>query len=617
MTTPLPAVRRTRAALAATVTAAALLAAAAAAGAGPIYVVKDLNPSGNGMPRTSAIANGDHVVFWGSDALSGALGNPWRTDGTEAGTTLIKPIMGSQGFFRSLDHAQGGLAYFRANDGLAGYEQVWRTDGTASGTIALTATDLRTSGVGAEGIVGQDPHVWFTGRDPATSARALWRTDGTVAGTSVAPVGNAATRNGMLGELALFNGSTTGALASRLYRTDGSTGGTFELSPLQNALFSGTVEVNEVAYFVGQDAGSGSELWITDGTSLGTRLVKDIFPGASSASPQSLTRVDDRLFFSAIENTGGRELWVSDGTAGGTVRVKDIRAGLQDAAISGLRALDGVALFFANDGISGLELWRSDGTEGGTSLVKDIVPGSGGSATFPNTIVANGRLFIHADGKLWQSDGTPAGTTVVDATQAIQSIVAAANGKLFVQAFFNAAGQELGAVDLITTYGPEAGVDPESVISDARATISRLHLKNAVLLTDLDVALDLHYPATNDLQVTLRHVESGKIVTLLDRPRVAVGGAACTGRLVDIVFDDEAASDADTSCASARLAYARNATRGPTGNLSVFDGQNLAGTWELSVSDAVRGGATGHLHGWRLIGTGTPSGDGIFADAFE
>jgi ELWxxDGT repeat protein len=608
--------RHARTAMAAGLAATALLAAAAA-DAGPIYLVKDLNPNGNGMTRASAVANGDHVVFWGSDALSGAIGNPWRTDGTEAGTMLIKPIMGSQGFFQSIDHAQGGLAYFRASDGLAGFEQVWRTDGTASGTIALTTTDLRTFGVGAEGITGQHPHVWFTGKDPASSARALWRSDGTLPGTAVAPVGNVASRNGMLGERALFNGSPTAALASRVYRTDGSAAGTVELSTLVNAFASGTVEVNEVAYFVGTDSASGAELWITDGTSLGTRLVKDIQPGAASASPQHLTRVDDRLFFTAIESTGGRELWVSDGTTGGTVRVKDIRAGLQDGAITSVRALDGLALFFANDGVTGLELWRSDGTEAGTSLVKDIVPGSGGSGTFSTTVVANGKLYVHADGDLWRSDGTPAGTTPVDESQPIQGIVAAANGKLFVQAFFGTAGQELGAVDLVSTYGPEVGIEPEAVVGEVQPTVSRLHLRNPVLLTDLDVALDLHHPVANDLQVTLRHVESGKVVTLLERPRIAVGGAACSGRLVDIVLDDEAASDADTSCASTRLAYPRNATRRPTGDLSVFDGQSLAGTWELSVSDAVRGGATGHLHGWRLIGTGSPITDTVFAHGFE
>ena len=56
-------------------------------------------------------------------------------------------------------------------------------------------------------------------------------------------------------------------------------------------------------------------------------LVKDIYPGSSSSSPQQLTNVGDTLFFTATDAVNGQELWKSDGTAEGTVLVKDIYAG--------------------------------------------------------------------------------------------------------------------------------------------------------------------------------------------------------------------------------------------------------------------------------------------------
>ncbi len=70
--------------------------------------------------------------------------------------------------------------------------------------------------------------------------------------------------------------------------------------------------------------GAGSELWKSDGTSAGTVLVCDIRPGASSASPSSLTDVNGTLYFQANDGTNGSELWKSDGTSAGTVLVRDI-----------------------------------------------------------------------------------------------------------------------------------------------------------------------------------------------------------------------------------------------------------------------------------------------------
>jgi ELWxxDGT repeat protein len=53
----------------------------------------------------------------------------------------------------------------------------------------------------------------------------------------------------------------------------------------------------------------GLELWMTDGTPEGTRLVADVAEGAMSASPSLLTVSGPRLFFVADEGVHGRELW--------------------------------------------------------------------------------------------------------------------------------------------------------------------------------------------------------------------------------------------------------------------------------------------------------------------
>ena len=62
------------------------------------------------------------------------------------------------------------------------------------------------------------------------------------------------------------------------------------------------------------------ELWKSDGTEAGTVLVKDINPGGGGSAgslPNHLTAVDGTLYFTAFDPDTGIELWKSDGTEAG------------------------------------------------------------------------------------------------------------------------------------------------------------------------------------------------------------------------------------------------------------------------------------------------------------
>ena len=61
----------------------------------------------------------------------------------------------------------------------------------------------------------------------------------------------------------------------------------------------------------GNDGVHGSELWATDGTTAGTQLVLDLMPGAPSSSPDAMTAVGSRVFF-----TAGRRLIALDSATG-------------------------------------------------------------------------------------------------------------------------------------------------------------------------------------------------------------------------------------------------------------------------------------------------------------
>jgi ELWxxDGT repeat protein len=72
------------------------------------------------------------------------------------------------------------------------------------------------------------------------------------------------------------------------------------------------------ALFSADDAIHGRELWRTDGTAAGTRLVGDLVPGPEGSYPVAVEAVGDIAYFRSA-NT----VWRTDGTAAGTRQLID------------------------------------------------------------------------------------------------------------------------------------------------------------------------------------------------------------------------------------------------------------------------------------------------------
>jgi ELWxxDGT repeat protein len=327
-----------------------------------------------------AVLNGQ-LLFGGADPLHGL--ELWRTDGTAAGTQLVEDINRTDtgGSFPRGLRAFGDEVVFGADDGVPG---LWRSDGTAAGTTRIRTFTL-------EELDGQNPYgasaeagglLFYFGHDFRRNYTAPWRTDGTEAGT-----------------FRLTDAGVPNCCAVQEMRAVGST-----------------------VFFDLRDQEHGRELWASDGTREGTRLVLDVLPGQDSSDPVELTLFEGKLYFSARTSLIGRELWVSDGTAAGTVRIAEIRPDSADPAAPDLPALltvhSGRLWFFADDGEHGRELWSSDGTEAGTSLAYEFEPGSG-SATALFMASLGDRLVVSLYGKgLWVTDGTPGGTRKISLWEA-------------------------------------------------------------------------------------------------------------------------------------------------------------------------------------------------------
>ncbi|NYJ02568.1 ELWxxDGT repeat protein [Nocardioides thalensis] len=422
--------------------AAALTAPSAAAAGADQRATALLSCEGATTPGSSPdnLTDVDGTMFFtASDGAGSAL---WRTDGTANGTVRLKRL-GSDGegdydhdYGRSSLVAAGGALFFTA-DGEDG-DELWRSDGTRSGTVLVKhfSTDEESYYNGISNLTAAGDTLFFTA-DDGTHGEELWKSDGTKAGTvlvkDILPADNEDEYSEYYGgpsDLAavgdsLFFSADNGEDGKELWTSDGTRVGTVMVKDVHPGAYDSEptelTAAGDHLFFRARDGQHGQELWRSDGTPGGTAMVKNILPGTKSGRPTGFAAMGDSVFFTANDDDGseGRDLWTSDGTDAGTVLVEDFNGGDDEYyGVDGLEVVGDRLFFAAPDESHGLELWSSDGSEAGTVLVKDIRPGE--YAGYPSglTEVAGTLFFTARDGahgrELWRSDGTDAGTTMVE-----------------------------------------------------------------------------------------------------------------------------------------------------------------------------------------------------------
>ena len=369
-------------------------------------LLMDIFPGINSSaPENFYALDANTVVFYANHPEYGI--ELWKSDGTVAGTELVKDI--DPGISPSLPGAFGISAFSRPIDGYIYFTactsdngcDLWRTDGTEVGTslvedihdpepfyfeyyIPLEIYELN------QGMV-----MWIL--DEITQ---LWISDGTPFGTYMIDQ-DVSEVTEHLGRLYY----RTDDSQQTLHVTDGSPAGTQVLNEVgenfKTFSFKGDLYV---------DLSTADTLKVLDTL---TNLLNPVMP-VNIASVKGIT--DNHFFFTNNTDSLGIELWISDGSPIGTQLVKDINPGATTTRFITRPAetlFNGQLIFQANDNIHGYELWKSDGTEAGTQMIKDITPGpdyNDVNEYFKTTT----RLYFTNDFGLFVTNGTELGTFQID-----------------------------------------------------------------------------------------------------------------------------------------------------------------------------------------------------------
>jgi len=335
------------------------------------------------------------------------------------------------GTFKSTLVIIGDNMFFTATSTTSG-DELYITDGTEAGTMLVKDINPGNSDASPRYLVELDGKLYFQA-DDGTNGVELWESDGTEAGTKmVADIISGSTSSApdmltILDGKILFRATTVASAADNkkwLHIYDPTAGTATLVSEIQ-AREEGDAVIpriqvdnqNNVAYFIGEPVGENQEIFKTDGTPEGTSKVFDVTPenlGSSNIqwiyvhmdsyvvwrqkTPRMYAGADSADYLEHLHE----QIWISDGTAENTRMLKHMNKVVAtdgngtNTQFAFPISFNGKLYFRADDGEHGVELCESDLTEEGTFQIQDINPGT--DASWPEDYaVYKGYLCFNAN----------------------------------------------------------------------------------------------------------------------------------------------------------------------------------------------------------------------------
>jgi len=376
------------------------------------------------------------------------------------GVSLVKDLNGSPTnfsgnpnimFYRSFTNE----IFFRADDAPTPSNfELWKTDGSSGGTVKVH--EFNTNGSSNPRRFTEFNNEVFFAVTGYNTGEELGFSDGTSAGSGIIEI-----MPGVTGSepqrFKKFNGelyfSAATSYGRELWKTDGTQVGTVLVKDINSGANDSNPEelivFDNRLYFVAEDTTNGRELWTTDGTTSGTQIVSDLNSGTVDSNPNNLTVFKGRLFFSAITAATGREIFTALPTNGGITLFRDIVTGTTGCNAEKFfhYTAQNILLFVAGNGNTNKELWYTNGSLVFTNQVKDINVGSSSSSINSinsNFAEYNGKVYFGADdgsngNEVWVTDGTTVGTEIISdiysgTNDSNPSFLTVANNTLFFRA---------------------------------------------------------------------------------------------------------------------------------------------------------------------------------------
>ncbi|HNX49849.1 MAG TPA: Calx-beta domain-containing protein [Thermoanaerobaculaceae bacterium] len=385
------------------------------------HLVADLNsaPVTRDIPLPAfprAASTGSYAVFVARGASG--IDELWRTDGTPAGTTLLRDIAAGGACAEILgmtafgDQVLVAAATCRREQGIREGTALWRTDGTPEGTVLVAHPNAAYPPNGVMDIMVANDRAYFTAMVFPTGW-ATWRTGGKPENTREVAHGVAWGNGVEVGGRVLFPWSTGSTWKPVLWTTNAGLTGAAPFRLPGGELVTNPEQLLRVGarlFLQATDITGRSQLWVTDGSPSGTVRLGDL---SSSRLAPELRAVEGGVLAAVWKGDDRTDLWASDGSPAATHRLRTF----VDVSLRHGYELQPTprrwTVFTADDGVHGSEPWRSDGTLAGTFRLADVCPGDCGSWITTQASSRRRVVFVAAgqdSRQVWATAGTAAST---------------------------------------------------------------------------------------------------------------------------------------------------------------------------------------------------------------